>query len=226
MFGPPGCGKGSQSPKIINRYENICHLATGDILRAAVTQKSPVGVKAKAAMDAGQLVADEIVIGIIEENLDRPDCRNGFILDGFPRTIPQSEALDKTLEKRNQKIDAVLSLEVPKEKLVTRCAGRWIHKESGRSYHTKFAPPKVPGKDDITGEPLMQRPDDREEVVSSRLDVYDKQTNPLKDYYKKKGVLHNINGDAPMAQVTSDLLNITDKVWAGQPLRKKWFGLF
>jgi len=195
LIGPPGAGKGTQAPIIKDKYQ-LCHLATGDLLRAAVADGTEMGKKADAVMKAGGLVSDDIVVGIIKENISTPDCAKGFILDGFPRTVPQAEMLDKMLvEQRAGKIDNVLEFKVPDAVLVERICGRLIHLASGRSYHVKFAPPKVEGKDDVTGEPLMKRKDDNEEALKMRLDAFHKQTMPVVDYYSKQGLYAAINAN-------------------------------
>ncbi|CAI5467236.1 unnamed protein product [Closterium sp. Yama58-4] len=204
LIGPPGCGKGTQSP-IIKEENCLCHLATGDMLRAAVAQKTPLGIKAKETMEKGELVSDELVVGIIEEAINRPSCSKGFILDGFPRTVVQAEKLDSMLEKKGQKIDKVLNFDVPDAVLEERITGRWIHPASGRSYHTKFAPPKVPGKDDITGEPLVQRKDDNAETLRSRLAAFHKQTSPVIDYYAAKGKVATLHADRKQEEVTAEV---------------------
>ncbi|KVH98991.1 Adenylate kinase [Cynara cardunculus var. scolymus] len=178
LVGPPGSGKGTQSPIIKDEY-CLCHLATGDMLRAAVAAKTPLGIKAKEAMDNGQLVSDELVVGIIDEAMKKPSCQKGFILDGFPRTVVQAEKLDDMLERRGTKVDKVLNFAIDDAILEERITGRWIHPSSGRSYHSKFAPPKVPGIDDVTGEPLVQRKDDTAAVLKSRLEAFHKQTEPV-----------------------------------------------
>mmetsp|Transcript_23905 Transcript_23905/g.28929 ORF Transcript_23905/g.28929 Transcript_23905/m.28929 type:complete len:238 (-) Transcript_23905:249-962(-) len=202
LVGPPGSGKGTQSPKIKNEH-CLCHLATGDMLRAAVAAKTPLGIKAKKAMESGALVTDELVVGIIDEAISAPECRTGFILDGFPRTTPQAEMLDKMLQARGTQIDKVLNFNVPDKVLVDRVCGRWIHPASGRSYHEKFAPPKVPGVDDLTGEPLTQRKDDNAETLKTRLAAYHAQTTPVLNYYKSK--VSDIQANKPMEQVESQI---------------------
>lgn len=200
--GPPGSGKGTQAPMIKNEH-CLCHLATGDMLRAAVAEKTPLGLEAKKAMDAGALVSDDIVVGLIEEAVKKPQCRIGFVLDGFPRTVAQAEKLDEMLAKRGQTIDKVLNFVVPDSLLVDRVTGRWVHPASGRSYHEKFAPPKVAGVDDVTGEPLIKRKDDNAETLKSRLAAFHAQTAPVIEYYKDKVV--NIKADKPQENVAEQI---------------------
>lgn len=204
MIGPPGCGKGTQSP-IIKEEHCLCHLATGDMLRAAVAAKTPLGVKAKEAMDKGALVTDDLVVGIIDEAIARPSCQKGFILDGFPRTVVQAEKLDAMLEKGGTKVDKVLNFEIQDSILEERITGRWVHPASGRSYHTKFAPPKVSGIDDITGEPLIQRKDDNVDTLRSRLSAFHSQTEPVIQYYSKKGLVVNLHAENPPPKVTAEI---------------------
>jgi len=195
LIGPPGSGKGTQAPIIKEKYD-LCHLATGDLLRAAVTAGTEMGKKAKAVMESGGLVSDDIVVGIIKDNIKTPECKKGFILDGFPRTTEQAKTLDSMLvSERVGKIDAVLEFKVPDEILVERICGRLIHAASGRSYHVKFAPPKVEGKDDITGEPLMKRKDDNESTLRNRLNAFHSQTKPVVDYYAKQGLYSPIDAN-------------------------------
>jgi adenylate kinase len=172
----------------VQKEHCLCHLATGDMLREAVAAKTPLGLQAKAAMEAGQLVSDDLVVGIISDAVKRPDCRNGFILDGFPRTVVQAEKLDGMLAARGTQIDKVLNFNVPDAVLVERVTGRWVHPASGRSYHTSFAPPRVPGLDDITGEPLVQRKDDNAETLKSRLAAFHQQTAPVRVHSCSLGV--------------------------------------
>ncbi|KAK9825927.1 hypothetical protein WJX81_007483 [Elliptochloris bilobata] len=202
LIGPPGCGKGTQSPKLKAEH-CLCHLATGDMLRAAVAAKTPLGVEAKKAMDAGALVSDEIVVGLIGEAVQRPDCRVGFILDGFPRTVVQAQKLDEMLQKRGTAIDRVLNFVVPDPVLVERVTGRWIHPASGRSYHDKFAPPRTPGVDDVTGEPLVKRKDDNADTLKARLAAFHAQTTPVVDFYKSKVV--DVAADKPQADVAAQI---------------------
>jgi adenylate kinase len=206
LLGPPGCGKGTQSPSIKYDY-CACHLATGDMLRSAVKNETPTGLQAKAAMDAGELVSDEIVCGIIAENINSPKCAKGFILDGFPRTLPQAAMLDNMLAKTGASLTKVIHFDLADDIVVKRVTGRRIHPGSGRSYHTIFKPPKVPNVDDLTGEPLVQRADDNETTIKTRLMSYHTKTSPLIDYYKQKGLLASINADRSIKQVYTDVIS-------------------
>lgn len=193
LLGPPGAGKGTQSHKIMEDF-NIVQLSTGDMLRAAVASGSETGKLAKAAMDAGELVSDDIVINLIRDRISQEDCANGYLLDGFPRNVTQAQKLDEMLLSQKQHIDCVINLEVDDEEMVVRITGRRIHPPSGRSYHIEFNPPKVSGKDDVTGEDLIQRKDDNEVTVRERLATYHNQTKPLIEYYQEKGLLRNVYG--------------------------------
>jgi len=179
LLGPPGAGKGTQATFICQKF-GIPQISTGDMLRAAVKAGTPLGVKAKAVMDSGALVSDDIIIGLVKERIAQPDCANGFLFDGFPRTIPQADAM----KAAGVKLDYVLEIDVPFDAIIERMSGRRSHPASGRTYHTRFNPPKVEGKDDVTGEPLIQREDDKAETVQKRLDVYSAQTRPLVEYYR------------------------------------------
>merc|ERR1712028_302390 len=206
VTGPPGAGKGSQAPKIVEKL-NIPQLSTGDMLRAAVAAGTPVGKQASAAMNSGQLVTDEIVVGIISDRIKEMDCGWGFMLDGFPRTTGQAKQLDEILASSNEKVNSVVAIEVPDARLEDRICGRWVHKASGRSYHATYAPamPKslLPGmtpsaatmKDDQTGEALMQRGDDTKEALTNRLEKYHEETVPVLAHYKPMGVVSTCNGD-------------------------------
>jgi len=204
FIGPPGCGKGTQAPVIQQEY-CLRHLATGDMLRAAVREGTDMGKKAKAAMDSGALVTDDIVVGIIRDAIDADVHSRGFILDGFPRTVVQAKKLDEMLQEKKTHLDRVISFEIDDALLVERISGRRIHPASGRSYHVKFNPPKVDGIDDITGEPLIQRKDDNPDTLMTRLEAFHKQTQPVIDYYKKKGMLVEVNADTSMKDVTSQI---------------------
>jgi adenylate kinase len=178
LLGAPGAGKGTQATFLCQKY-GIPQISTGDMLRAAVKAGTPLGLAAKKVMDSGALVSDDIIIGLVRERVTQPDCVKGFLFDGFPRTLPQAEAL----KQAGVRIDCVLEIDVPFQAIVERMSGRRAHPGSGRTYHIKFNPPKVDGKDDVTGEPLVQRDDDKEETVVKRLEVYSAQTRPLVDYY-------------------------------------------
>jgi adenylate kinase len=180
LLGGPGAGKGTQANNIKDKF-GIPQISTGDMLRAAVKAGTELGKEAKGYMDAGKLVPDEVIIGLVKERIKEPDCKKGFLFDGFPRTIPQADAM----KEAGVPIDAVVDIDVPDEEIIKRMSGRRAHLASGRTYHVIFNPPKVEGKDDVTGEPLVQRDDDKEETVKKRLDVYHDQTEPLIDYYRK-----------------------------------------
>ena len=180
LLGAPGAGKGTQASFLCKHY-GIPQVSTGDMLRAAVKAGTPLGLAAKKVMDAGALVSDDIIIGLVRERIAQPDCANGFLFDGFPRTIAQAEAM----KNAGVKLDAVLEIDVPDEAIIERMSGRLFHIASGRSYHVKFNPPKVAGHDDVTGEPLIQRDDDKEATVRKRLEVYQSQTRPLVEYYSQ-----------------------------------------
>jgi len=178
LLGAPGAGKGTQAAFICQKY-GIPQISTGDMLRAAVKAGTPLGLEAKAVMDSGALVSDDLIINLVKDRIAQPDCANGFLFDGFPRTIPQADAM----KAAGVKLDYVLEIDVPFTDIVERMSGRRSHPASGRTYHLRFNPPKVEGKDDVTGEDLIQREDDKEETVRKRLDVYSQQTRPLVDYY-------------------------------------------
>jgi len=185
IFGPPGAGKGTHAPRICEQF-NLKHLSTGDMLRAAVSKKTPLGLKAKSAMNAGKLVSDELVVGIVGDAIR--ELKTGFLLDGFPRTVDQAKALSDFLKTQGKTIDYVINLKVPEGVLEERICGRWIHKASGRSYHTKYAPPKVKEIDDVTGEPLIQRKDDTKEALKVRLKAFREQTLPILKFYTRVGI--------------------------------------
>jgi adenylate kinase len=183
LLGMPGSGKGTQAQFLMDRY-GIIQISTGDMLRAAIKAGTPDGLKAKAYMDKGELVPDDLVIALVKQRVSQPDCAKGFILDGFPRTIQQAEAL----RNAGVDIDYVIEIEVGDEEILKRMSGRRVHPPSGRTYHVEFNPPRAPGKDDVTGEPLIQRPDDNEATVKNRISIYHAQTKPLIDYYFKWAV--------------------------------------
>jgi len=205
LVGPPGSGKGTQAPRIAEKH-CICHLATGDMLREQVSKKTAIGVEAKKIMDAGGLVSDDIMVGMIKDQLENnKTCQNGFVLDGFPRTVPQAEKLDAMLESRKEKLDSVLQLLIADQLLVSRITGRLIHPASGRSYHREFNPPKKPMTDDVTGEPLVQRSDDNVDTLRKRLTTFHTQTGPVVEYYKSKGLWTGIDAAQSPSVVWSDL---------------------
>lgn len=202
FFGPPGAGKGTQAPRIKDEY-CLCHLSTGDMLREAVKNGTEMGKKAKSIMDAGKLVGDDVVVGIIAEAIKKPECEMGFILDGFPRTVPQAMMLDELLKKDGGSIDRVVNLSIDDELLVKRVTGRLVHPASGRAYNIFFNPPKVEMTDDVTGEPLIKRGDDTEEKLRARLDEFHTKTTPVLEYYGEK--VSNINADDDMDKITEHI---------------------
>lgn len=210
LLGPPGAGKGTQAAFITKRY-GIPQISTGDMLRAAVKAGTPLGVAAKKVMDAGGLVSDEIIINLVKERLTQADCAAGYLFDGFPRTIPQAQAM----KDAGVRLDAVVEITVPDEDIIERMSGRRVHVASGRTYHVKFNPPKAEGKDDVTGEPLIQRDDDLEATVRKRLEVYHSQTKPLVDFYKKWSAsgdaaapsLVTVSGVGPVDTITQRVID-------------------
>ncbi|AEC19229.1 adenylate kinase [Pusillimonas sp. T7-7] len=203
LLGPPGAGKGTQAAFITEKF-GIPQISTGDMLRAAVKAQTPLGLEAKKIMDTGGLVSDDIIIGLVRDRLKQPDCHDGYLFDGFPRTIPQADAL----KDAGVKLDFVVEIVVPEENIIERMSGRRVHPASGRSYHTVFNPPKTPDVDDISGEPLVQRDDDKEETVRNRLAVYREQTRPLVDYYSEWAA--SGNPDAPAYRQLSGLGAVDD----------------
>lgn len=211
LLGAPGAGKGTQARFIATTF-NIPQISTGDMLRAAIKEKTPLGHEAKKVMDAGKLVSDEIILGLVKERLEKPDCGNGCLFDGFPRTIAQAEAL----KNDGIKIDHVIDIEVNDEEIIRRMSGRRVHLASGRTYHVLFNPPTREGVDDVTGEPLVQREDDSEETVRKRLDVYHKETAPLIGYYRKWGQncepgaprFASIKGTGSVEDIKDRILNV------------------
>lgn len=206
LIGPPGAGKGTQAPKLQEKF-CACHLATGDMLRAQVAKKTDLGKQAKEIMDKGGLVSDEIMVGMIKNELEsNKECQNGFILDGFPRTIPQAEKLDEMLATRKTPLKNAIELQIDDALLIDRITGRLIHPASGRSYHKLFNPPKQEMKDDVTGEPLIQRSDDTADALKKRLVTYHKQTAPVVDYYKNAGIWSGIDASQKPNQVWDSIL--------------------
>ena len=199
LLGPPGAGKGTQAERMTEDFD-LPYISTGDMLREAVKSGTDIGKEAKSYMDKGELVPDEVIIGVILEKVESPEAADGFILDGFPRTIAQAEALDEAFAKLGRDLTAVILLEVPDEELVRRLSGRRVS-PAGRPYHVDFNPPKVPGKCDVDGSDLIQRDDDKPEVVRKRLEVYHAQTAPLVDYYEDKGILRRFDGTLPPTEV-------------------------
>jgi adenylate kinase len=203
LLGPPGAGKGTQANVICRKF-GIPQISTGDMLRAAIKAGTPLGREAKKVMDAGQLVSDGVIVGLVQARLKEPDCRSGYLLDGFPRTLPQAEAM----RQAGVEIDYVLEIDVPDEEIVARMSGRRVHPGSGRVYHVRFNPPRVESRDDATGEPLVLRDDDREETVRKRLEVYRAQTRPLVEYYRRLAPhkLRRISGRGGVDEVSQRAL--------------------
>ncbi len=210
IMGPPGAGKGTQAEVLVKEL-NITHISTGDMFRAAIKEGTEMGKKAKSFMDKGELVPDEVVIGMVKERLSQPDCKQGFLLDGFPRTVEQAKALDSTLASLDIKMDGVINIVVPLEKLMARLTGRRVCKGCGASYHVLFNPPKVEGKCNTCDGELYQRSDDNEESVGTRLKAYEDNTKPLIDYYDAKGILLDVNGDQEIKKVLADIVTALKK---------------
>ena len=207
LLGPPGAGKGTQAKSISNRY-SIPHISTGDIFRKNISENTPLGIEAKSYMDNGQLVPDEVTINMVKDRLQQDDCKNGYLLDGFPRTVHQAEALDNFLTEREESIDTALLIEVPKEFILERMTGRRVCPSCGASYHIKFNPPTNNGKCDLCGSDVIQRKDDTEETVKERLDVYENQTQPLIDFYKNKKQLSVVDGTQAINEVFESICKI------------------
>ncbi len=205
LLGGPGAGKGTQADKLAKHF-SIPKISTGDMLRAAVSAGTPLGKSAKEIMDKGQLVSDDIIIGLVKERLALPDCKPGFLLDGFPRTIPQADALSAA----NVQLDYVIEIAVDDEEIVKRISGRRVHLASGRAYHIHYNPPKIADVDDVTGEPLILREDDSEEIIRKRLDVYHKQTEPLINYYQNEAgaKFHKVLGEGKVEEVFQRILSV------------------
>ncbi|SEN61241.1 adenylate kinase [Lihuaxuella thermophila] len=207
LMGLPGAGKGTQAARIVDEL-NIPHISTGDMFRAAVKEETPLGLEAKSYMDQGQLVPDRVTIGIVRERLGKDDCANGFLLDGFPRTVPQAEALDELTKDLGRELDHVIYIEVDEDELLKRLTGRRICRDCGATYHVLFAPPKVERVCDRCGGELYQRDDDRVETVANRLKVNMEQTEKLLQYYQKTGKLHRVDGKQPIEHVTDSILSL------------------
>eukprot|EP01114_Cavostelium_apophysatum_P017214 TRINITY_DN505_c0_g1_i1.p2 TRINITY_DN505_c0_g1~~TRINITY_DN505_c0_g1_i1.p2 ORF type:complete len:240 (-),score=55.96 TRINITY_DN505_c0_g1_i1:1040-1759(-) len=210
FIGPPGAGKGTQAD-FLKKDFCVCHLATGDMLRSAVKEGSDLGKKAKEIMNQGGLVPDDLMVNLIKDNIQTPACKGGFILDGFPRTSVQAEKLDSMLQASNSKLDRAFEFAIEDPLLVKRISGRRIHPGSGRTYHVDFYPPKVSGKDDVTGEALIQREDDNEETLKKRLDTYHKQTKPVVSYYQKQNILTTLDASQKSKDVYSRMKEIISK---------------
>ncbi|OGX60476.1 MAG: adenylate kinase [Paenibacillus sp. RIFOXYA1_FULL_44_5] len=206
LMGPPGAGKGTQAERIASEFQ-IPHISTGDAFRQAIRQGTPIGVEAKSYLDRGELVPDEITIGVVQERLQQPDCNLGFMLDGFPRTIPQADALEQILSSSGKSIDNVIDFYVDRNLLLERLTGRRICKSCGATYHMVFNPPKVDGVCDKCSGELYQRSDDSAEKVGTRLDEYDNKTAPLLDYYREKNLLREIDGEQEIQQVTETVFS-------------------
>lgn len=209
LMGLPGAGKGTQASEIVKKFP-IPHISTGDMFRKAIKDETDLGKEAKSYMDRGELVPDEVTVGIVKERISEDDAKKGFLLDGFPRTIDQAEALNDIMSELGRNIDAVINIEVPEEELMNRLTGRRICEKCGTTYHLVFNPPKVDGICDIDGGKLYQREDDNPETVSNRLSVNVKQSKPILEYYNNKGVLKNIDGSKDIDEVTNDVIDILD----------------
>ena len=211
LMGLPGAGKGTQASEIVKKFP-IPHISTGDMFRKAIKDETDLGKEAKSYMDRGELVPDEVTVGIVKERISEDDAKKGFLLDGFPRTIEQAEALNNIMSELDRNIDAVINIEVPEEELMNRLTGRRICEKCGTTYHLVFNPPKVDGICDIDGGKLYQREDDNPETVSNRLSVNVKQSKPILEYYNEKGVLKNIDGSKDIDEVTKDVIDILDQL--------------
>jgi len=210
LLGCPGAGKGTQA-KLITEALQIPQISTGDIFRAAISQGTELGKQVKEIVESGRYVPDDVVIALVKERINQPDCKKGFLLDGFPRTVAQAEALGQLT-----KIDHIIEIDVPEEEIIKRLSGRQIHPASGRIYHLITQPPRVPNQDDITGEPLVQRPDDTEETVRKRLGVYQAQTSPLRDYYKNLPQYFKVDGTETVDTIKNNIFSVLNKQGVSQ----------
>jgi len=210
LLGPPGGGKGTQAKFLIERL-NVPQISTGDMLREHVKNQTDLGAEAKSYMNSGRLVPDEVILGMMKVRLDKSDCKNGYILDGFPRTIPQAKGLDTLLVELNQSLDFVIVVEVNDDTIVSRMGGRRVHPASGRVYHIKFNPPEIKNRDDDTGEELIIRSDDKESTVRKRLEIYHAETSPLINYYQLQSLVYKVNGETDIDIVSSSINKIISK---------------
>ncbi len=210
LLGPPGAGKGTQATGIAEKY-NITHISTGDIFRYNIKNETELGKEVKGYLEQGALVPDELTVRIVWDRLDQKDCENGFLLDGFPRTIPQAEALEEGLKKRGTQLDRVINIEVDSDVLLHRLSGRRVCKECGQPYHVQNFPAKVEGVCDVCGGEVIQRPDDNEETVTHRISVYEQQTAPLIAFYRERGLLLTVNGEDPIPQVQETIFTDLDE---------------
>lgn len=207
LLGPPGAGKGTQAKYLSEKY-NIVHISTGDIFRKNISEKTKLGLEAQSYINKGLLVPDELTIDIVKDRLNNDDCKNGFLLDGFPRTVNQAEALERFLNEKGDKIEYALLIKVPESHILERMTGRRVCVNCGATYHVKFNPPKISGKCDVCSDNVVQRKDDSEETVKERLDVYNKQTEPLVEYYNSKGVIYSIDGTQDIEDVFKSVSDI------------------
>lgn len=207
LLGPPGAGKGTQAKLIVEKY-NIPHISTGDIFRKNIKEMTPLGIKAKEYIDKGQLVPDELTVDIVKDRIQEDDCKNGFLLDGFPRTVAQADALSEVLEELGTKLDSVININVDENNLIVRLSGRRVCPKCGASFHVVFNPPKQEGICDYCGAQIVQRADDSEETVKNRLSVYNKQTQPLIEYYTNNGLIKNIDGEQDINKVFAEICEV------------------